>query len=75
METQRMRTFLGKCQDTLENRAGDFSSAYIYAFAVVADSLLDISTGKDTGDLQQIMYQKVKSMAFDAFYNRVFTSD
>jgi hypothetical protein len=70
-ETQRMRTFLGKCRDTLENRADEFSSAYVYAFAVVADSLLDVSVGKDTADIQQTMYQKVRAMAFDGFYRRV----
>jgi hypothetical protein len=70
-ETRRMRTFLGNCRDAFESRPNEFSSAYRHTFAVVADSVLDVSEGKDTGDVQQAMYQKIRSMAFDAFYKRV----
>ena len=70
-ETQRMRTFLGKGRDILENHPDQFLKTYAYSFAVIADSLLDVDTGKDSGDIQQTMYQKVKSMAFDGLYKRV----
>jgi hypothetical protein len=70
-ETARMASFLGKCGNILENRPEDFARTYAYAFAVIADSLLDVPGGKDTGDIQQTMYQKVKSMAFDGVYRRV----
>lgn len=70
-ETQRMRTFLGKCRVTLENRANEFSRAYILAFAVVAESLLDVTEGKDAADIQQTMFQKVRATSFDGFYKRV----
>jgi len=70
-ETQRMRTFLGKCRDILENHPNDFEAAYIHAFAAVADSLLDVVSGKDDSDIQQTMFKKVSSMPFDALYKRV----
>ncbi len=70
-ETGRMRTFLGKCRDILENRPQEFLKTYAYSFAVIADSLLDVAGGKDTGDIQQTMHQKVKNMAFDGVYRRV----
>jgi len=70
-ETARMRTFLGKCRDVLENRPQEFQRTYAYSFAVIADSLLDVQGGKDTGDIQQTMYRKVKGMAFDGLYRRV----
>jgi hypothetical protein len=70
-ETQRMRNFLGKCRDLLENRPEEFTAAYLHAFAVVADSLLDVSTGKDDADIQQTMYQRVSTMSFDSLYKRI----
>ncbi len=70
-ETLRMRSFLGKCRDILENHPGQYTAAYVNAFAVIADSLLDVVSGKDDSDIQQAMYKKVSGMAFDSIYKRI----
>jgi hypothetical protein len=70
-ETQRMCRFLGECRDVLENHPDEYTGAYLHAFAVVADSLLDVTAGKDDADIQQTMYQKVSTMAFDSLYKRI----
>ncbi len=70
-ETEHMRSFLGKCREILENNPDDFRKAYRHAFAAVADSLLDVQSGKSDTDIQQTMFQKVSSMSFDSLYKRV----
>jgi len=70
-ETKRMRTLLGKCRELLENKSEQYHAAYRQAFVAVADSLLDVETGKSDADIQQAMFHKVSTMAFDGLYKRV----
>ena len=70
-ETQRMRIFLGKCRSLLENHPDKYHAAYKHAFVAVADSLLDVDTGKNESDIQQNMFHKVSTMAFDSLYKRI----
>lgn len=70
-ETNRMRLFLGKCRKLLENNPASFDTAYRHAFAAVADSLLDVDAGKNDSDIQQNMFNRVSTMAFEGLYKRV----
>ncbi len=66
-----MCIFLGKCRDVLENRPEEYTAAYVQTYLVVADSVLDVSEGKDDSDIQQMMYQRVSAMPFDSLYKRI----
>lgn len=72
-ETMRMRQFLGICRKVLENAPDSYRTAYRYAFAAVADSLLDVDMTKGEPDIQQGMFHKVSTMTFDGLYKRVLT--
>lgn len=70
-ETNRMRAFLGKCREIIENKPSIYIIAYRHSFAAVADSLLDVDLEKSEAEIQQVMFRKVSSMSFDGLYKRV----
>ncbi len=70
-ETKRMRQFLGKCREIIENKPESYRKAYRHAFAAVADSLLDVELSKSESEIQQIMFQRVSNMSFESLYKRV----
>ncbi len=70
-ETERMNELFGKFRYVLENSPNEYHNAYKYAFATVADTLLDIEQPRNDSDIQQSMFYKISSMAFNSLFKRI----
>jgi hypothetical protein len=70
-ELARVNRFLTSSQRALENRADDYYDAFLLTFQAVADSVLDIQTGKSESEIAQNMYTRISTTAFSSLYKKV----
>jgi hypothetical protein len=68
---EEMKLFLRQAHTYLENEPERFHSVFLNTFLSVADSLLDIPSGKTESDILQSMYKKVSSSDFDSIVKKV----
>jgi hypothetical protein len=70
-EVERARGFFGQARRLLENDPQKYRRVFLLTFQALADSVLDVSEGKDETDIAQIMFQKISKMAFNSLYKRI----
>ena len=70
-EAKRTGGFLRSLSDLLVNRRQDFIRTYIYAFEVLAQTSLDITSRGSDADVQQSMFGKISGTPFDTLYKRL----
>lgn len=66
-----MNRFLASARGKLENQPGEYHDAFLLTFLAVADSVLDIPTGKPEGEIAQTMYNRISTTAFSSLYKKV----
>jgi hypothetical protein len=71
MELARTNNFLAASRERLENNPAEYHEAFLLTFQAVADSVLDIPTGKPEGEIAQSMYTKISTTAFSSLYRKV----
>jgi hypothetical protein len=48
-ELDRTNRFLANAREAMENRAAEYQNAFLLTFQAIADTVLDIPTGKTEG--------------------------
>lgn len=70
-ELLRTNRFLASARSELENHADSYHDAFLLTFLAIADSVLDIPTGKPEGEIAQTMYNRISTTAFSSLYKKV----
>jgi hypothetical protein len=70
-ELKRTYTFLGRARASLENDPERYHDAFLLTFQAVADSVLEIPTGKSEGDISQNMYSRISTTAFSSLHRKI----
>lgn len=70
-EVARMRSFLLRTRTILENDADPYHEAFLHAFLAIADSVLDIPSGKSDTEISLAMFKKISGMAFSSVHKKV----
>lgn len=70
-ELERTNRFLARAREALENRRDQYQDAFLLTFNTIADTVIDIPTGKSESEIAQNMYNRITSMAFSSLYKKV----
>ncbi|MHB9074804.1 MAG: AIPR family protein [Desulfobaccales bacterium] len=70
-ELERTNRFLARAREALENRRDQYQEAFLLTFNAIADTVIDIPTGKSESEIAQHMYTRITSMAFSSLYKKV----
>jgi hypothetical protein len=62
--------FLRQLRDVLEQKPDEFTTAYLFAFQILAETALDASSGDDA-DVAQNMFRKVTQAPFSVLYQKL----
>jgi hypothetical protein len=70
-EAKRLMGFLRSLRDLLEQKPEEFLTAYLYAFSVLAETVLDAANSGDDGEVSQRMHRKVTQSDFSALHQKL----
>jgi len=70
-ELERTNRFLASSREGLENKPSDYHEAFLLTFQAIADTVLDIPVGKPEGEIAQVMFTKISTIAFSSLYKKV----
>jgi hypothetical protein len=70
-EFNRTERFLASAREALENRADAYHNVFLLTFLAIADTVLDIPTGKADSEIAQSMYNKISTTAFSSLFKKV----
>lgn len=71
VEVARLKKFLAKAREILENAPERYHDAFALTVQAVADTLLDVPEDRPETEIAQGMFQKVSKGAFSALHKRI----
>jgi hypothetical protein len=70
-EVGRMRVFVERARELLENRSDEYSQVFLQAFLILADSALEASSTGSDAEVAQAMFHRISKSSFTTLYTKL----